>query len=353
MAKSYERSRTTINDLGYDIFENIMERLPLKSFMSAADVSRRWKKDCTRILSYPRFSSSVSFNPILEGAVDEVVDKVLSKPISPQFVLVSVCPCFILKDVLRLIQDKLGSDIPIILNVVEGLIGRDALTNDFNEVQWQALKEVSGGIMLTVGCLPGLKARVIPLLRRKFQGDQSLLLDQFVTDIREATLADSDCTSPAGIILFADGRRDIEPVLQKIGCAFPEDTVVVGDGSSRELMCGSYNWPKNSPYTPVAIALVLTKDTSQPLDFGQTQFRVMVSTATSPVGTMKKSSCVVFGGFVFCSKYRAQSSDNSTFLTSFPEVNFGGIYCSKEVGNGILHYCSCVYLLIFRPLIGK
>ncbi|XP_012842623.1 PREDICTED: F-box/LRR-repeat protein At5g63520-like isoform X2 [Erythranthe guttata] len=314
MAKSYERSRTTINDLGDDILENIMERLPFKSFMSAADVSRRWKKVCTCILSYPRFSSAVSFNPILE------------------------------------IQDKLGSDIPIILNVVEGLIGRDALTNDFNEVQWQALKEVSGGIMLTVGRLPGLKARVIPLLRRKFQGDQSLLLDQFVTDIREATLADSDCTSPAGIILFADGRRDIEPVLQKIGCAFPEDTVVVGDGSSRELMCGSYNWPKNSPYTPVAIALVLTKDTSQPLDFGQTQFRVMVSTATSPVGTMKKSSCVVFGGFVFCSKYRAQSSDNSTFLTSFPEVGFGGIYCSKEVGNGILHYCSCVYLLIFSPL---
>ncbi|EYU45450.1 hypothetical protein MIMGU_mgv1a022488mg, partial [Erythranthe guttata] len=214
------------------------------------------------------------------GAVDEVVDKILSKPISPQFVLVSVCPCFNLKDVLRLIQDKLGSDIPIILNVVEGLIGRDALTNDFNEVQWQALKEVSGGIMLTVGRLPGLKARVIPLLRRKFQGDQSLLLDQFVTDIREATLADSDCTSPAGIILFAQKllscyyvvglkvcRKFVfRPLLsQNKRCAFPEDTVVVGDGSSRELMCGSYNWPKNSPYTPVAIALVLTKDTSQPL----------------------------------------------------------------------------------------
>ncbi|KAL0318878.1 UNVERIFIED_CONTAM: F-box/LRR-repeat protein [Sesamum angustifolium] len=249
--------------------QNILGRLPASSFASAACVSRSWNSLCSSLLSSPRLSSAVSFNPSLENAVNEVFEKVLSEPIRPHFALASIGPSFSLQAALQLIDKKLGSRIPVIVNVSEGVIGRDVKTDQFVEVQWEVTMEeedlgavspvenVNRGIILTVGFLPGLKAHIIPL----FLGDKgpgSLLLDEFVMDIRESASAVSDSTSPAGIILFADRETDIKPVLQTIG-------------------------------------------------IGEIKFHVMLSTGISPLGNMYKAVSV-------------KSNENSTWLTASRET---------------------------------
>ncbi|KAK6148061.1 hypothetical protein DH2020_018973 [Rehmannia glutinosa] len=154
-----------IDDLGDDLLQNILSRLPALYFASAACVSRSWNSLCNRILSYPKLSSAVSFNRYLQNAVNEVVDKVLLEPIRPHFALVSIGPRFGLQAALQL-------------------------------------------------------------------GPRSLLADEFVMDIREAASAVSDSASPAGIILFADPKTDIKPVLQKIGIGETQFHVMLSTGVS-------------------------------------------------------------------------------------------------------------------------
>lgn len=55
-----------IDDLGDDLMQNVLSRLPALSFASAACVSRSWNSICNRVLSVPKLCSAVSFNPILE-----------------------------------------------------------------------------------------------------------------------------------------------------------------------------------------------------------------------------------------------------------------------------------------------
>ncbi|KAK6123741.1 hypothetical protein DH2020_042513 [Rehmannia glutinosa] len=248
-----------IDDLGDDLMQNILSRLPALYFASAACVSRSWNSLCNRILSYPKLSSAVSFNRYLQNAVNEVVDKVLLEPIRPHFALVSIGPALAYK--------QLSNWIPVIINVSEGVIGKDVRKDHFVEVQWEVTEEqetydailpddyVNRGIILTVGFLPGLKAHIVPLLFQN-KGPRSLLADEFVMDIREAASAVSDSASPAGIILFADPKTDIKPVLQKI------------------------------------VALLFARDRNKPLGIGETQFHVMLSTGVSPVGQAYKAVSV-------------------------------------------------------------
>lgn len=56
----------SIEDLGNDLMLNILSRLPAPSFAAAACVSRSWSSLCHRVLSVPKLSSAVSFNPVLE-----------------------------------------------------------------------------------------------------------------------------------------------------------------------------------------------------------------------------------------------------------------------------------------------
>lgn len=326
MAKSKEETQrgshgdiSGIDDLGDDLMQNILGRLPASSFASAACVSRSWNSLCSSLLSSPRLSSAVSFNPSLENAVNEVFEKVLSEPIRPHFALASIGPSFSLQAALQLIDKKLGSRIPVIVNVSEGVIGRDVKTDQFVEVQWEVTMEeedlgavsmvenVNRGIILTVGFLPGLKAHIIPL----FSGDKgpgSLLLDEFVMDIRESASAVSHSTSPAGIILLADRETDIKPILQTIECAFSEDTFIVGDGGS-QFLYKSYNgnsitWQPGS--TCAAVALLFARDRNKP-GIGEIKFHVMLSTGISPLGNMYKAVSV-------------KSNENSTWLTASRET---------------------------------
>ncbi|PIN06933.1 hypothetical protein CDL12_20507 [Handroanthus impetiginosus] len=183
----------------------------------------------------------------------------------------------------------------MIINVSEGVIGRDVRTDQFVEVQWEVTEEedhgavspeqASRGIMLTVGFFPGLKARIVPLLFQH-KGRRILLVDDFVMDIKESASAVSDSASPAGIILFADRKTDIKPVLQTIEYAFPEETFIVGDGGSKFLYrSGSRNNITRTPDSScAAVALIFARDRNRPLGTGETQFHVMLSTGISPVG---------------------------------------------------------------------
>ncbi|GER44525.1 F-box/LRR-repeat protein [Striga asiatica] len=334
LAKARAGFITEIDDLGDDLMQNILSRLPALYFAWAACVSRSWNALCNRILSSPKLSSAVSFNSSLENAVNEVMDKVLSEPIRPHFALASIGPHFSLQSALELIDAKLGSSIPVIVNVSEGIIGKDAHTEQFVEVLWEVTEEQEGqppeetnrGIILTVGFLPGLKALIVPLLCRKKvksynglslvvirctqeQGPQGHLIDDFVMSIREVASAVSDSAVPAGVILFADRKANVKLILQKIDYAFPEDTFVVGDGGSPFL----YRCHRRSDNTSLpdsicaAVSLVFARDRNKPLGVGETQFHTMFSAGISPVGNTYKAVC-------------AKCIKSSTWLTASRET---------------------------------
>ncbi|KAL7126568.1 hypothetical protein ABFS83_14G196900 [Erythranthe nasuta] len=300
-----------IDDLGEAVIRNILSRLPAKSFASAACVSRLWNTICNSILSSPKLSSAVSFNPSLEKALNEVVEKVLMEPIRPHFVLASIGPCFILQAALRRIEGIFGSKIPIIINVAEGVIGRDVRTDKFVEVQWvlsAAKKKYSWptdtqptatcGMILTVGFLPGLKVHLVPLFQS--EGPQSLSVDKFVMDIREVASAFSHSSSPAGIMLFADRKTNILPVLQKTEYAFPKDTFIVGDGGSELIFRISETTTVPPDSTFAAVALLFTRDINKPLGIGEIQFHVMLSTGVTAVGPVYKILSVEDHGTSTC-----------------------------------------------------
>nr|XP_009621682.1 F-box/LRR-repeat protein At5g63520-like [Nicotiana tomentosiformis] len=82
----------TIDMIGEDLLHNILSKLPAVECATAACVSRSWNLIITRLLFLPNLFSSLSRNPNLQGAVNEVVEKVLERPIRPQFVIASIGP---------------------------------------------------------------------------------------------------------------------------------------------------------------------------------------------------------------------------------------------------------------------
>ncbi|XP_021286594.1 F-box/LRR-repeat protein At5g63520-like isoform X2 [Herrania umbratica] len=269
-----------VND---DILQNILSRLPALSFAWAACVSKSWNKVCDRVLSRPKLVSALSLNPSLPDAVKEVLEKVLSSPIRPQFAIASIGLQFSLEEAHQLITEKLGSRTPVITNATFGIIGRDALTNTMKEVRWNfdpeednsnsqgsdAASNFNRGIVLIVGFLPGLKVDTIPLLRPKRE-PRFTMIDKFMMDIRDYTASVSGCIAPAGIILFGDQHTDMTPVLAEIDCAMPEETVIVGDASSRFLFRSG--------------------------GIGETRFHVTLSTGVMPFGPELRAVSVTSKG---------------------------------------------------------
>ncbi|KAM4107687.1 hypothetical protein ACJW30_04G163500 [Castanea mollissima] len=102
MTKTH-RTTPWFEEINADLLQNILERLPVPSFASATCVSKLWNRVCNRILSRPKLASALSLNPSLHMAVEEVFDKVLSKPIRPHFALASIGSGFSLIDAFRLV----------------------------------------------------------------------------------------------------------------------------------------------------------------------------------------------------------------------------------------------------------
>ncbi|XP_027076365.2 F-box/LRR-repeat protein At5g63520-like [Coffea arabica] len=329
--------------IGIDLLHNIISRLPATSFASAACVNRSWNSICSRILSYPKLSSAISLNPSLEEAVNEVVEKVLSVPIRPQFVIASIGPSFTLPRAHQLITARFGSGVPVITSLSDGIIGRDALTSEFKEVQWELMEDdedldghgnllPNQGIVLTVGHLPDMRATMIPLLS---QDEEPLMIDEFVMDIREYASLVSGSTSPAAIILFSDLKTDMRPVLQKFDYTFSFETVVVGEGGGRYFYRS--DWDKNTTMkqdgNPAVVALLFVKDRHKPPGIGETKFHATLSTGLHPVGAVYKAASV-----------REEKNERSTWLTARREatsVHLDGqsildnVY--NEIGDRIQH----------------
>ncbi|GAU26769.1 hypothetical protein TSUD_317670 [Trifolium subterraneum] len=259
---------TLLND---DLLHNIFTRLPAPSFASASCVNKSWNSVCNRIISRPKLSSALSLNPSLRDAVNEVVNKVLSEPIRPHFAIVNIGRGFDSNKILRLIRRRLGFKIPVVVTMNNGVIGRDALTNEFKEVKWGALfsgigdeeyaTNINEGIVLTVGYLPGLKVEAIPLLR-PLKTPQEPSVDKFVMAIKEYSASVSGRQFPVGVILFGDASSDMKLVVEKLDYAMPTDTFIVGDergcslfgyGNDARNVCGSRGYIE-------AVALVFAQD---------------------------------------------------------------------------------------------
>ncbi|KAI3806970.1 hypothetical protein L1987_22890 [Smallanthus sonchifolius] len=146
------------------------------------------------IIGFYRFSSADLYCSH-KVAVEDVASKVLSEPIRPHFAIASIGPSFDLQEAHQLEIIALGSQVPVISNCPCGIIGRDAFYDEFKEILWEFTEEeddddpepliLSESLMLVVGFLPELKEPRI------------VMIDKFVTDIREFSTSASGCKSPA------------------------------------------------------------------------------------------------------------------------------------------------------------
>ncbi|KAK8686330.1 hypothetical protein V6N13_125355 [Hibiscus sabdariffa] len=250
---------SAVND---DILQNILFRLPASSFASAACVRKSWNRVCNRVLAYPKLASALSRNPSFPDAVREVLDKVLSGPIRPQFAIASIGTQFSLEAAHQLISRKLGSKVPVVTGNACGIIGRDAITNTMNE------------------------------------DPQFSLIDRFLKEIKNYTAYVSGLIEPAGIIMFGDQNVDMTPVLAEIDCIMSEETVIVGDASSRFICNSGHNSHHydSDLYFFDAVALVFAKDKNKPQGIGETRFHSTLSAGLVPFGPELRAISVASKG---------------------------------------------------------
>ncbi|RAL48537.1 hypothetical protein DM860_005961 [Cuscuta australis] len=319
MRRQIHREPITIDSIGEDLLHNTFSCLPAPSCASAACVCRSWNRIATRLLSSPKFSSALSLNPSLQGAVNEVINEVLSQPIRPQFAIASIGPTFSLEEAHALISTKLGSRTPLVTCISQGISGKDALTREFKEVQWDIvddddenagdvnmLQNANFGVLLSVGFFPGLKVNLIPLLRNN-RRTQGLMVDEFVLSISEYSSLVSATTSPQGIILFSDPETNIKGAVVKMDFAFSTETVILGDGGGKFLYQSdnTVNAMTNQDGAPAALALVFANDRNKPPGLGDTQFHFLFSNGICPYGPTYKARSV-----------RERETDDTTWLTA-------------------------------------
>ncbi|KAK9071041.1 hypothetical protein SSX86_009609 [Deinandra increscens subsp. villosa] len=278
-------TRSNIDDLGMDLLENILARLPSVDFAYADCVSRSWNHVCSRrVLCRPKLSSACSMSRSLGVAVEDAVNKVLLEPIRPHFAIASVFQ-FDLDEAHQLINAKLGSRFPLIT------VGRRdaASSNESKETRVYTWKDCSikaafdhshlwqtgkGGIMLTIGFVPGLKLQSIPLLK---QGSGALMIDKFITDIREFSRGPH---SPATILIFTEPKVGMDAVMQKLDLTMPSETAIVG----YHCMYRHTNGSSRKTKAAAAVSLVFVMDTNKPAGIGKTEFHVQLSSGMLPTG---------------------------------------------------------------------
>ncbi|MFS7951192.1 putative F-box domain-containing protein [Helianthus anomalus] len=316
---------TTIDLFGEDLLENIIARLPASSFASAACVNRSWNLVSDRILCRPKLSSAWSINPSLQVAVEDVANKVLLEPIRPHFAIVFVGRILDKQQAHQLITAKLGSKVPVITNWSRGIIGRDVISDEFREIDWKTndrdadtsvlvMEYVNRAIMLIVGFLPGIKVKIVSLPKQT-EAPQAVVIDKFVTDIREFSASISGCKSPSAIIMFSEIQGDAIPVLEKLDYALSPETVIVGDcypflrhdnRSSRNI--------KATEEHASAAALVFVVDRNKPPGIGEIQFDAVISNGLLTVGDAYKVASVKEGRYESLSLLTARREGSREIL---------------------------------------
>ncbi|XP_010519504.1 PREDICTED: F-box/LRR-repeat protein At5g63520-like [Tarenaya hassleriana] len=274
-----------------DVLQNILGRLPAKSFAAAACVSRSWNKASRQILSRPRLATALSLNPDPYLGVMEVIDKVLSRPIRPHFAIAFVSTETCLHLVHSMVTIHLGSNVPLITNATAGVIGKDGITNRFKEVKWDVIygedevlaDDLNRGIGLVVGFLPGVKTSIFPLLHTKSDPHMAMV-DKFVSDIRGYTISVSGDEIPVGVMMFGDHHSDFGPIIAEIDEKMPIETIVIGDVSSCVKCTNNaiQDFDQDAYYVD-AVGLVFAKD-NQYNHEGEIKFHVGISSGIMPCG---------------------------------------------------------------------
>ncbi|XP_057816356.2 F-box/LRR-repeat protein At5g63520 isoform X1 [Cryptomeria japonica] len=304
--------------LSEDVMDAIMERLPAKSAAAAACVCRSWSRSATRLLSAPNFVTAVSFNRNLEAAIDEIMDKILSKPIRPNFAIAFAGQKFNLSRITTLLKKILGSRIPTVACFATGIIGPDAISSDQKEVTWrQPAYETSKaarrriideqhGLAVTIGHFPGLKIEAIPLCNSLVEDE----LKSFVDDVGVYTSSVSNHANPLAMIVLADPRANIRGILESLEEGLDGDTVIIGGlAAEHEGACVSFNSQdmetstskkilkdrkarKGAPVIYDAVALVFAKRKNDDIESARIHFNPAVSAGLSPVGPTYKAISV-------------------------------------------------------------
>ncbi|KAK1436745.1 hypothetical protein QVD17_02527 [Tagetes erecta] len=219
-------------------------------------------------------------------AVEEVANKVLSEPIRPQFAILSILWLYSLQEAHQLITAKLSSKVALIVNRCHGVIGRDALSDEFKEASWRS--RPGTGIVLTVGFVPGLKVKPISLLRQNEPPQQGIdaVMEKLDFGVSSETVIVGDCS-----------------------CGIEQTTKDVNDEDvDDEYGCGIQQ-------TVAAVALVFVMDRNKPPGrTGETRFHAVLSRGLSPVGPTYK-----FRYDLRCigvTKRRVRSSIGQEWMTS-------------------------------------
>lgn len=320
-----EEQNCHVSQVGDDILEYIFSKLPAKSFAYAACVTRSWNSICGRFLSRPKLASALSLNSSTSEAINEVVEKVLSEPIRPNFAILYVNHGLNLEDAHVLLCKKLGR-IPILACDAAGIIGKDVLTGEIKEVLVEnadfgdgMLQEENGGIMLTIGYLPGMKVKMVTLMQDK----AGLLIDRFALNIREFSASVSGSTSPEAVIIFGNPKCDMKSVLFTLDHAFSRETIIVGNESAHFVSRNSNTY---------AAALVFARDKCKPDGLGEIQFHYALSSGTVDVGQTYKAVSV-----------KTRKVEHSTWLTAKVEGT-DAILDGLEILDGIPQMGSDLYI---------
>ncbi|KAK1436512.1 hypothetical protein QVD17_02292 [Tagetes erecta] len=316
--KALMSSPLSIDDLGIDILQNIVSRLPSVDFASADCVSRLWNHVCGRLLCRPKIISACSFGCSVHVVVDDVVNKVLLEMIRPHFAIASVFR-FNLEEAHQLISAKLGSKVPVITNQdTSGLKATlwtwkdGSLKDDFDPSHvWET---GNGGVMLTIGFVPGLKLQPISLLTKNTmcqEDSQALMVDKLITNIKDFSTSISGRQSPAAIIMFSEPRAGIDyAVLGRMDHAMSPETVIVGYQCAFQHSNGSSKNINDAEEHASGVALVFVKDTNKPPGIGETEFHVVLSSGVVSKGPVYAEACI---------KQRFVSRDVHTTATSTTE----------------------------------
>ncbi|KAJ0238245.1 F-box/LRR-repeat protein [Hirschfeldia incana] len=283
MEKSKKTDMSFIASMNDDLLQNILRRLPAKPFAFASCVSRSWNIVCNHILSLPKMVSAFSRNPDQLKAVEEAIDKALSEPIRPDFVIANVT-CGNMEDTLSLITKRVGTRAPVVVSLVAGILGKEACNDKAVEVKHDDTSH-SFAILLTVGYLPGINVDVVPVIQAK-EESEAMIGDKFVMDIRNFMSEVSDHAAPACLMLFGEDTHATEPIIRKLDYAMPAETIIVGDQKG-EFLHKRANEVRtiqlHKDESRVLAGLIFARDRHRPIEAGRVQFHTAISRGMSRV----------------------------------------------------------------------
>ncbi|KAJ7552312.1 hypothetical protein O6H91_06G049900 [Diphasiastrum complanatum] len=208
----------------------IFELLPARALASAACVCRSWYYGVQTICSRPCIVSALSLQPNLKFAMEEVLEKVLAQPFRPQFAILFAGQKFNLSKISYMLKSNLPGGIVVIGCHAAGLIGLDVATNKQKEVVFRhsetrsTTHQKSAGLVLTLGCFPGVHVETISLKNFYSEND----VKNFVDQAGAGAFHGSGCEAPLSIVLLAKPRSDIKSLLERLDGAFMGKTIVTG-----------------------------------------------------------------------------------------------------------------------------